>query len=1676
MPQRMPGLEAFQAFLRRTRATPHAALGAVAIFLVLVLAADAIGPRPRPSPNGTGVVPTPSGPTSTPGAQASSEPWAKLDVPAFTPLADLSPIASDASGVAITSSFTLRSLTATPALALAAGLQVEPAVTFLSEPGASSGEARITPAQPLLPGTRYRFRALDPTGRLLGTWTYRTAQPLHVVGLLPDDRSTGVPLTTGIEVTFDQDGPTDVASRFSINPPAAGTFQTIGRTIVFAPTRALAASTIYRITIAPGVRMIGSEQTLEAPVSWAFETSGPVNRDAWDVTLGRTILEVTPREAAVIGINIAGAESAGPGKIPVRVYRMPTFAAAREAATTLLSDPGWAQLDPSTLVPTARLTKVLEFSAVPELQSTGGFSVIRLPAPLAVGWYLLVVPRDGRDRQALIQVTDLAAWAMTSETRTVGWVHDMGTGLAVANVDLLDPDGLRVGATDAQGLLEIETPPSLRPAASSDFAARPTVATMVAPDGRRLLVAMGAPTSSGGYVYERSDLDTWTHPSGDWWSIVATDRTEYRVSDLVHAWGVMRSRDTGAVPDKLSIRLRSASSPDDHGPWVATTTVRPNARGTWAADLPITDLPYGEYIVDVRTADGVVAATWIGIHDIRKPAYRVDVSVNRHALVAGDPVTVTASTTFFDGTSAAGLDLVAGAFGAVSTIRTDISGKAELTLKATTPTTMGYGYESVEVRPARPEEGQISGWTGTVVFPSAAWFEASATISGARAVLSGKLSRVDLAAVERQFAAVGWPENPAGAPLAGRNVKVTVNEQVPVTRQVGTTYDFIEKRVVPILETTIVEHRIGIYTITSGADGALALSVPVPNVKHTYRLSLATLDSAGRQALTDTYAAIPDASSSPRTTHPYLDMGGVCGSVNRAVPVGDDIAVTMFEGDGSPGVAGEYLFLVASRGIRDVVTQASPTLNRTFTTADLPSLNVLAVRFGEGGYFVTNEILLRADAESRTLKVELTTGRARYAPGDTASVTIRTTDASGAPVSADVVIRGIDEKLHQIGAAGDIDALATLLNPVGDGLLQSATTHVVPRTDLSDGCGDTSGGGRDDFRDSAVFRVASTDSRGLATVSFPLPDDITSWHVSATAIDGQLRAGDGSVLLPVGQPFFADAILAPEFLVGDQPVLQVRAAGDRLSAGATVRYTISAPSLLLPATIVDAKGSATARLALPSLPIGTHDVTIEASVVGDPSLHDALIRRVVVRDSRVEVRTSTIVPASDAAKVGGSGLTSYVITDAGRGALLPILSSMAEGGGARFDRALSADIARSLLIDVYGIEAATLPASTFVRSRWDRDGIALLPYSSPDLELTALTAIVAPNALDIAAVDGRLRAWADEDGTTRERRIIALAGRAGLGSDVLDELRAFDGLALSTRESLWLALGHLASGDEGTARTFEASLLLAHGEHLGSWTRLRVGSSLAESVEATSLMALVAAGVGDPLAPQLLRYIVDNPVSTFLPILHEAGTIRWMLERLPRDPARFAWTVDGVRTEELLEPGGSRTITVTPTQRAGLSIASLQGAVVVVATWGAAPSATDLPTSDLVTIRRVVTPDRSAASTDIVRVSLELTFAPQALVGCYEVTDTTPSGLAPIAWAPGWDGPSSGDATVWYPWEVDGQRISWCIDPLQGRRPVLTYSARVVSPGSYRWEPAVVQMAVAPNVGAATPTSNYLIR
>ena len=92
-----------------------------------------------------------------------------------------------------------------------------------SVPARAQDEVILEPAEPLLEDTTYRL-PLTARGRRPRRARGRSARsaPLHIVHTIPGDEETDVPVDTGIEVTFDQDGSIGLADHFSIEPAVAG--------------------------------------------------------------------------------------------------------------------------------------------------------------------------------------------------------------------------------------------------------------------------------------------------------------------------------------------------------------------------------------------------------------------------------------------------------------------------------------------------------------------------------------------------------------------------------------------------------------------------------------------------------------------------------------------------------------------------------------------------------------------------------------------------------------------------------------------------------------------------------------------------------------------------------------------------------------------------------------------------------------------------------------------------------------------------------------------------------------------------------------------------------------------------------------------------------------------------------------------------------------------------------------------------------------------------------------------------------------------------------------------------------------------------------------------------------------------------------------------------------------
>jgi hypothetical protein len=1316
---------------------------------------------------------------------------------------------------------------------------------------------------------------------------------------------------------------------------------------------------------------------------------------------------------------------------------------------------------------------------------------IRFPKALPAGRYVVEL-RGSRPSHAFLQVTPVSAWVSVLTDRTVVWANDVTSGEPVVGATATILGGATIGRSDADGLIVGPTPDSFA------LATRPTDASA---DQRHALLVVRA--SSGADVIVPfavewreawgGDQCCWRATDETWWSVLRTDRSLYRQTDVVSTWGYIRDRDRDTVPAEVELQLVRADWGAAAPPPIVRQTAKPTSAGVFTASLRLEQLPLDSYLVRLVVDGRVVTSTWLTVDVVHKPAFELEIVPDHRAVITGAKVIWTTTARFFDGTPVPGLTL------AYSHERREDNGRettdavgASRIARTVTAHSSEQGDATLwdlRVGPAGPEEGTIGSSAAVTVFPSSWLLDLETEVAGGRLRVTGSLHEVDLARAERQMAADGWVEDAAGDPIAGAAVRLTVTEHIPVRTQVGTTYDFVEKLVAPIYEYTTRHVPVDTLSVRTAADGSLATSVEIPDPEHGYTVAGATTDPRGRATLAKAYGSIEESYWRDREGLRFeTATGDWPGSEPYAV--GETIEWRLLD-DGRPIPASDadrYLYLTAQRGLRDVVVSGGPAFERTFAAADAPNVEITGVRFTGTTYQRAASGSARLDTDERAVTVTVTADRSRYRPGEDLTLTVTTKDAAGDPTAATVVVSAVDEKIFAMGGASVEDPIHALYGSIGSGVLQTAATHQVPSTPWGGGGGDTTGGGeRTDFRDTLFFRSISTGAAGRATMTVGLSDDLTSWHVMAAAMTADLRGGVGEMLVPVGLPVFVEPTIADEYLATDRPTILLRAYGDALRAGDRVVYTIRSSDLDLAPTTVEGTAFTTARFALPSLTTGRHTLDIGVAVPGRTDatgkpLADRLVRTFEVVTSRLTAaRTAYLTLGEPLPAVGGLEMATYTFTDAGRGRYLPAILDLSSGGGARVDRGVAASLARDLLVDAFGYDPEALPSSSFdpddygVGVIWDGSttptpasvGVALVPWGGLDPWLAARIAVMAPDALNRSQLREALTYLRDADSTRRDLWIASVAGLASLGVDSATDLgiaAAEDDLTITER--LYLGLGYTALGDDASAIAVERALLAEHGQAKGPWVRIWAVDA-DWSAEATAMLAVIAARVGDPLADAMIAYVRRDPSHETTHALDVAAAVTAAIERTPSTPASFAWTVNGERTVVELEAGEATTLTLTAAQRETLRLERLTGDVGLAVLWREPTDPASIPSDSSIGLRRTV-PSGPIPSDRFVTVTLDPTFRADAMRGgCYEVVETVPSGLVPV------DDWTRGDGVTW-PQSIAGQRVTWCVWNPEHVGP-LRYVARVVNEGTFTWEPAVMQLEGAADVAAVTGATTVTI-
>ncbi len=168
------------------------------------------------------------------------------------------------------------------------------------------------------------------------------------------------------------------------------------------------------------------------------------------------------------------------------------------------------------------------------------------------------------------------------------------------------------------------------------------------------------------------------------------------------------------------------------------------------------------------------------------------------------------------------------------------------------------------------------------------------------------------------------------------------------------------------------------------------------------------------------------------------------------------------------------------------------------------------------------------DRKQQTMQVTITPKKPVMAPGEMASVVLQTSDSQGQPVQAELCLGAVDEAIYSI-SEDYTTPMEQVLFP--DVYSEVSTTSSFDTYYYSGDSKSDPNRLRQRFRDTAYWNPAvMTDQNGEATVSFRLPDNLTTWRLTARALAYEAQSGQGVGRIEVTKSLIT-RLDAPRFLV-----------------------------------------------------------------------------------------------------------------------------------------------------------------------------------------------------------------------------------------------------------------------------------------------------------------------------------------------------------------------------------------------------------------------------------------------------------------------------------------------------------------------------------------------------------------
>ncbi|WMJ76047.1 MULTISPECIES: Ig-like domain-containing alpha-2-macroglobulin family protein [unclassified Sedimentibacter] len=1269
------------------------------------------------------------------------------------------------------------------------------------------------------------------------SWAFQTKKKFEIESTLPEDKSTYVPLNSGIELYFSMNNFTDIEDFFEMSPKVEGSFIKNDSSIIFVPEQ-MEKSTIYTVTVKKGFGLADGSESLGEDYVFSFKTqSDGEPRFCFE----RPIINIYKDNPKIIDAYVGDEDKEKEFNINIYQYK-----GADEFAEDVYSfaETGNYPKDKSE----KKMSLMQSVKQSPYMVDSVYYyrnAFFELPDDLEKGYYLLEFSSVEADSKQYLfmQINDMLIYNAIFNNQFMVFACDGNSSKEIENANVI-LNGKSIGMTDEKGVLVFET----------DATKLKSMKLRVASKGLNDFIY--AESLFIGNYYYRS-----MYNQNKYFMYMDTDRSVYMPDDTVNVWGFAKLRNNKSL-NKVKLELV-----DERTKLVLDTKyVNLTNIGTYEAKFDLNNVTSEYLVIEAYDNNQLISREYISVQKYTKPLYRLKGMVDREYAFSGEKINYKVNAEFFNGPPVPNIELNFNAFRYYG-YKTEYEGMEQI-LKLNENGECSFDVNtdvrSKNWRPAtiylesynnEAEDSPVYLRDTVEIFPKHEMLEVEQDINDPHSVdiLLHKMNIEGYSQDNYDYKSL------RGMPLDG-SVNVTVTERYYQKVKVGEQYDYINKVNKIEYDYNFVENVV--YSDYVDVHSGKA-NFRIPEFKEDRNYTVTAYYD-------DVNGGIEEEVYLRSQGYHYYDYYELSGDIGDKFRLNDTANIQLTYGNENvENIEKDNLFAVFMRnGLVDYSVSENTDMKVKFDEDFIPNVYINGI-YVKNGYMypIADYDVLYYDNTERELKLDIKTDKERYEPGEEVTLKINASDEYGRPCRADVNISVVDEAYFAMFPK-DVYTLNALYSySWSDGLIRSYVSNIdlseeKPQAEKGGGGGED-GIFRDEFEDTNFFKTVTTDSKGNAEVKFKLADNLTSWRITYQGISDKLYAGSGTKNITVSLPFYVDMIMGSEYLLDDKISSAFRVFGTDIKDGDEVEYEITVIDKdTKKETAYAAAGYAGdyTSIELGKLDEGQYDIYAKAKCGGN---QDGIREEFSVVDSAVYFNNTNYYRLSDSTVL--DNVYSHAVITLFNESTSDFYNSLRDisfSDGNRIDQTVCSMLATEYInryfdMDLYFDEEKML--NEISKYETESGGIKLFPYSSSDAQLTAKLV----HTLNSDYKESKMKLYFNnilKEEEYSSDTAAALWGLSKYKEPVLLAVRSLlESEELGIRDKIYLYLALAELGDNETAKKYYREITL-NLEESGDYLYYGNGESDLDNYEITALLAVLGCKVHDyDTSDRLFKYIYNEP-------------------------------------------------------------------------------------------------------------------------------------------------------------------------------------------------------------------------